>query len=231
MIECAVWWSTPILETGERLALLTEPERERHAAYRRDEDRRRFLTGRVLAKTLAGERLGIAATAVEFDATCDDCGKQHGPPRIPGADLALSISHSGDRVGVAISTGTPLGLDVETASRTVDDGLLGYALNDAERAALTGLSERERTEAFFRYWTRKEAVMKATGRGLRIPLGSLTMSPPGEPAKLTDSADPALSPERTRMADLDPGDDYRAAIAALTSDEMEVTQRWWSPIR
>ncbi|MFF5991892.1 4'-phosphopantetheinyl transferase family protein [Prauserella flavalba] len=234
MIDCAVWWAAPLAESGEHLALLAPAERERHAAYRRDEDKRRFLTGRVLAKTVAAEHLGIAPAEVEFDATCDDCGRQHGPPRVPGAKLALSISHSGERIGVALTGGAAVGLDVETATRKADDALLGYALNDTERAALEGLSEQERADAFFRYWTRKEAVMKATGRGLRIPLTSLTMAPPGEPARLTGSADPALSPAHTRMADLDPGDGYRAAVAVLTEltgEEMEVTQRWWSPGR
>ncbi|SFP45171.1 4'-phosphopantetheinyl transferase [Amycolatopsis arida] len=227
MIECAVWWSTPLPNAEEFLALLTAEEVERHRGYRQEADRRRFLTGRVLAKTLAGERLGRPPAAVVFDATCDDCGKPHGVPRVPGSSLRLSISHSGERIGVALTEAAPVGLDVETVTRGADDSLIDYALNDTERGALRALPDADRTDAFFSYWTRKEAVMKATGRGLRIPLRSLTLSAPGTPAALLASTDAALSPATTRMADLEPGEGYRAAVAVLGDGELRVTERWW----
>ncbi|ASR38159.1 4'-phosphopantetheinyl transferase [Prauserella marina] len=229
MIDCEVWWARPLPGTDALTALLTSAERERYETYRREEDSRRFLTGRVLAKTAAGDRLGLPASSVEFDATCEDCGKQHGPPRVVGGGVALSISHSGDRVGVAVTSGEPVGLDVETTKRNADDALLEYALNERETAELAGLSADERAAAFFVYWTRKEAVMKATGRGLRIPLRSLTISAPHGKPELIASGEDTLAPEATRMADLDPGDGYRAAVAVLTGDELSVVERWWEP--
>lgn len=229
MIECVVWWAAPLPNEPAYLDLLDDAERGRHAGYRREIDRRRFLTGRVLAKTVAGDLLGRAPADVAFDATCDDCGKPHGRPRVPGAGFDLSISHSGERIGVAVTRGVPVGLDVETADRRADDSLIAYALNDTERRALQGRSEAERTAAFFRYWTGKEAVMKATGRGLRIPLRSITLAGPDEAPRLVASADPALDPARTRIADLDPGAGYRAAIAVLSDGELAVTERWWTP--
>ncbi|GAA1236509.1 4'-phosphopantetheinyl transferase superfamily protein [Prauserella halophila] len=216
-------------DTAEHRGLLTDVELDRYSAYRRAEDRRRFLTGRTLAKTLVGERLGVRAADVVFDSTCDDCAKQHGPPRIPGSTLRLSISHSGDRVGLALVDGAELGLDVESTTRRADDGLLDYALSGAERAAVAELSDDDRTRAFFRYWTSKEALMKATGKGLRIPLTSLTLSNPGEPARLVTSAASALDPAATRLAPLQPGTGYDASVAVLTGDELRVTEHWWSP--
>ncbi len=70
---------------------------------------------------------------------------------------------------------------------------------------------------------------QASVRGLRIPLRSLTLAKATEPARLLASDDPALSPESTRMADLDPGSGYRAAVAVITTDEIDVTERWWTP--
>jgi len=60
MTECSVWWSKPIIESENTLALLDPTERTRYDSYRRVEDRRRFLTGRVLAKTVAAEHLGVS---------------------------------------------------------------------------------------------------------------------------------------------------------------------------
>lgn len=229
MITCSVWWAVPVDDTAEDRELLTDVELDRYSAYRKPEDRRRFLTGRVLAKTLVGRRLGIPAADVVFDATCEDCDKQHGPPRIPGSTLRLSISHSGDRVGLALTDGAELGLDVESTTRRADDGLLDYALSEAERTAVADLPDDDRTRAFFRYWTGKEALMKATGKGLRIPLTSLTLSAPGERTRLVSSEAPTLDPATTRLAPLQPGDGYDAAVAVLTGDELDVTEHWWSP--
>lgn len=229
MIECTVWWASPLPNEPRYLALLDPLEQGRHAAYRQEIDQRRFLTGRVLAKTVAGERLGRATDSIEFDATCDDCGKPHGIPRVPGADLALSISHSGEVIGVAVTSGTPLGLDVEGAARRADDSLIEYALNPAELAGLAELDADKRASAFFTYWTRKEALMKATGRGLKIPLKSITLSRFDERARLVGSEDPALDPAGTRLEDLKVTDGYRAAVAFLTTDDVEVTERWWQP--
>ncbi|MEV6907019.1 4'-phosphopantetheinyl transferase superfamily protein [Amycolatopsis sp. NPDC051071] len=224
MIECAVRWSPPLSAEPRFLALLDDLEQGRYDGYRQDIDKRRFLTGRVLAKTVAAERLGLAVEAVTFDATCDDCGKPHGRPRVPGAALMLSISHSGDLIGVAATAGTPVGLDVETATRRADDSLIEYALSPAEQAAVSGLLAEQRTTAFFTYWTRKEAVMKATGKGLKIPLQSITFSGYDEAARLVSSGDPALDPARTRLVDLKASEGYRAAVALLTSDEISVSE-------
>lgn len=229
MTEIVVRWSRPLPAEDRFLRLLDDVERVRYEAYRLELDQRRFLTGRVLAKTLAAERLGVPVETVVFDATCEDCGKPHGRPRVPGADLVLSISHSGELIGVAATAGVPVGLDVETSSRRADASLIEYALSPAEQEAVAGLPETERSAAFFVYWTRKEAVMKATGKGLKIPLQSITFSPYDQPAELVASSDPALDPARTRLADLKAADGHRAAVAALTSDDLDVTEENWLP--
>ncbi|NIJ10368.1 4'-phosphopantetheinyl transferase [Saccharomonospora amisosensis] len=228
MTTCEVWWATPLREVADHLALLSEPERERYEAYRKQADRSRFLTGRVLAKTVAGRRLGLSPAVIRFDAACPTCGKQHGPPRLPGTGIALSISHAAERVGVAVTGGPAVGLDVESTDRRADEALVSYALNDSELATWRELPEPDRPAGFFTYWTRKEAAMKAAGKGLHIPLRGLTMSAPGTRPRLLESTDAALNPAVTRMADLDPGPGYRAAVAVLTTDEIEVTERWWS---
>lgn len=222
VVDCAIWWASPVPNDGRFLSLLDEPERGRHSAYRREIDQRRFLTGRVLAKTVLGARLGVAPESVVFDATCEDCGKPHGKPRLPGVEF--SISHSGDRVGLAV-TSAPVGLDVETGDRKADEGLISYALNETEQRAIKDLPDAERANAFLRYWTRKEALMKATGKGLRIPLRSITL----DGATLVECTDPALSPGTAWLADLAPGNGYHAAVAVLTTETLTTTETQWAP--
>lgn len=220
-----MWWAAPLPPDDALLGLLDDAERGRFAAYRRLEDRQRFLTGRVLARTIVGQRLGAAPQDVVLDATCPDCGKPHGRPTVPGTELVLSISHAGERVGLAVADGVPVGLDVEALDRNSGPDLVRYSLTDVEQAAIAQLPEQQRATAFFTYWTRKEALMKATGRGLKLPLRSITLTPPGEPPRLLSSDDGAADPARVAFADLDPGNGYLAALAALTERPLKVIER------
>lgn len=226
-IECEVWWAKPVAADKARLALLDPLERGRFDTYRREADQQRFLTGRVLAKSVVAAMFGEDPGAITFDATCADCGKPHGRPTLPGSTLELSLTHSGDRIGLALATGVPIGLDVEVTKDRSTDNLISYALTDAERAVLEPLPAEERHQQFFVYWARKEALMKATGLGLKVPLRAMSLSSPGEPPALVSSEHPALRPDQARIADLDAGPGYRAALAVLTAEPIEVTERWW----
>ncbi|SNR57166.1 4'-phosphopantetheinyl transferase [Haloechinothrix alba] len=236
-MECAVLWSGPLTPGGELLRHLDEIELGRYHSYRLDADRRRFLTGRVLAKHAVGERLGVPPETITLDATCSSCGKPHGKPTVPaatspGEPLELSITHSGDWVGVALAQGVPVGLDVESpAGRSAEsvDGLVGYTLADSERATIATLDPAERERAFLRYWARKEALMKATGQGLRLGLQDMIVSAPWEPARLHAAPEQAMTPQRTFLTDLAGSGDYPASLALLTAGQPLVTERHWKP--
>ncbi|MQA07272.1 MAG: 4'-phosphopantetheinyl transferase superfamily protein [Pseudonocardiaceae bacterium] len=228
-IECAVWFSGPMALTENRLALLDGTELERLHAYRREPDRQRFLTGRVLTKTVLAGRLERAPEKIQLDSGCPECGRPHGAPRLleEGAPV-FSISHSGDRVALAITDGTPVGVDVEQVAATVQDGMHRHVLNAAEQLVMDQLPANEQVSAFFTYWTRKEALVKACRRGIALPMPQLTVTGPGESARLLSSESPDLDPARTGMRDLEPGEHYRASVAALTGESLRVTTHWFT---
>jgi 4'-phosphopantetheinyl transferase len=215
-VDVEVWWGRPSQERAWHAELLVGPEHERRAGLLRAEDRARFTVATAVLRLVAGARLGLPPLRVPVDRTCADCGRPHGRPWLPGHDLAVSISHSGDRVLVGVTAGAPVGVDVEQISSRVDPGELArHVLGDGEPVPT-------RSE-FYRYWTRKEAVVKATGDGLRMALPTVVVSPPGAPAELLRYGD------RTDLvaclADLDPGDGYAGAVAVLAPGPLRVTYR------
>lgn len=210
-----VWWARPSAELPWHAELLDAVEQQRRAALLRAEDRARFTVATAVLKLAVARRLGVAADALTIDRSCHDCGKPHGRPRLPGTGLAASISHSGDRVAVALAETAEIGVDVEQLKPISVEELAGHVLGPEEAAV--SLAE------FFCYWTRKEAVVKATGEGLRMALSKVVVTRPDSPPALLRYG------ERTdlavRLADLDAGDGYAAAVAALTRDELRVEPR------
>src|SRR5262249_49092700 len=67
----------------------------------------------------------------------------------------------------------PVGVDVEHVRDLPDAMSIADAhFTAAESERLRSLPPPEQREAFFRYWARKEAVIKAGGEGLERPLDS-----------------------------------------------------------
>ena len=153
-----------------------------------------------------------------MDRTCDRCGAQHGRPRVVGSGIELSVSHSGDLVLVAVSDGSPIGVDVEeiTARGPVDHNRVAMRVCDpSERPHLGNLRD------FLVYWTRKEAVLKASGDGLRVPPAHVVVTPPDlPPAVLAWRGRPRLD---CQMANLELGPGYVASLAVLTAAPITVT--------
>ena len=84
----------------------------------------------------------------------------------------VSISHSGDVVAVAVTRAGPVGVDVEQ---------FGAAIHRSGLDGLHGIRNSQRRHSaadFYAYWTRKEAVLKATGEGLRRTMNTIDVTPP-----------------------------------------------------
>lgn len=210
--QCDVYLGRLHSLRGLDLGMLDSSEQARAPRYRLADDRDQFLLGAVLLRTAAGHHLGVRPADVSVDRTCPWCESQHGRPVLAGTGLHASVSHSGEVVAVAITSAGPVGVDVE-AGRAVDFSAVTESVcTPAERACVTGPGD------FYAYWTRKEAVLKATGDGLRRPMTDLSMTPPdGAPVLLALGADTAPA---CQMADISAGDGYYAAVAVLTTQRV-----------
>lgn len=91
---------------------------------------------------------------------------EFGRPSIPGA-MDFNISHSENLVLCAVSANGTIGIDVE-AVKPIDKSDFYNCWTPAEAKAIYGNPEDD--TAFYSHWTKKEAVVKAIGNGLNIPL-------------------------------------------------------------
>lgn len=218
--ECHVWWARPGGAGAGLTGLLDPRERASHRRLARAADRRRYLSAHALARLVLSGYLGCHPASLQLTARCASCGGPHGKPRLvdPLSDLQFSLSHSGDRVVVAVARGAPVGVDVEDASKDRDPaGLLDLVLSASERPGLDRLPPSARAEGFLRYWTRKEAALKATGDGLTVPPARLTVSGPDEPARLLDWERPHPRAALVRLDDLRPGPGFVGCVAVVSA--------------
>ena len=150
---------------------------ERAREMRRPEDRQRFLAGRLAARALVAGMLQVPEDAVTATAYCPECRRgnngSHGEPRyFAGGEpvpLRISFSRSGGWMAAAAAR-TRIGVDLEDASAGAfsGPGLEDVMAGEAEKVALAAVAAPDRPRLRAQLWVRKEALLKATGRGLRV---------------------------------------------------------------
>ena len=87
----------------------------------------------------------------------------------PKSDLQFNFSRSEDCCVCAVLPRESIGVDIEIFKPLVDmENTAATIFNAADLDAWKMLSDDLRRTAFFRCWTRKEAIAKANGEGLTL---------------------------------------------------------------
>jgi 4'-phosphopantetheinyl transferase len=168
--ECHVWF-VRAASPEPWAALLSSVERAQVGAFRLESSRRMFITSRATQRLVVAHYSGIDATAVKIDRSCEHCGDpRHGRPAVADAPIDYSVSHSGDWLVMAVVGDGRVGVDLEEPRNISDlDGLASATFSPAEYAEFRGGAAVD----FYRTWTRKESVVKLTGRGLAAKLSDV----------------------------------------------------------
>lgn len=122
-----------------------------------DRDRRRKAKVEALSRWA---RRALAQSCVRSGLRLDALPKTQAGAPLPVGGVYWSLSHKTDIAG-GVAADRPIGLDLETL-RPVRDALTRKIADDAEWQLIGGRD----VEAFFRFWTAKEAVLKAVGVGI-----------------------------------------------------------------
>lgn len=174
-------WTIPISEAKQEwIEILHDSEQERVIKMIRHKDRRRSLVSFAFLRLVLSQYLSIDPAALEIARICNCCGKPHGKPQLKThPDLQFSVSHSEDWVVIALTKNSPIGVDIEQMDPTKQYQELVYEVfTMEEQARLSSLAIEG--NVFLTTWTRKEALVKAIGKGLEIPLRSFEVSGWGE---------------------------------------------------
>lgn len=145
-------------------SLLDETELARAARFYFEEDQRHYIAARGTLRELIGDYLEVSPRDIGFQYLGS------GKPWVcdPETDLKFNVSHSRECALFAFARGREVGVDVELGTRLGDDltALTRRVFCARERVRWLLRPEEERRAAFLDVWTRKEALLKASGRGI-----------------------------------------------------------------
>jgi len=215
-----VWFADLDAASGLNGDLLSHDEWGRADKLRVVLDRQRFIASRGILRTLLGRYLALAPRELSF--TYGTNGK----PALSESGLHFNLSHSRGRGMFAFSSVSPLGVDLELVRTLSDLPQVGATIfSPAEANVFEAIPPQYRPTAFFKCWTRKEALIKALGTGLSYPLDQFSVSF-DEPARLLPTGGAGTELSRWRLYHLDPEPGYFAAIATQQPEPRIVVHRF-----
>ncbi len=207
-IWCAYLERSP-LEIIEFESILSEAEKTKANRFHFQRDRNHFIAARAILRNILSSYLHIPGETINFV-----YGK-HGKPALshPLEHIKFNISHSKSLALYAISSHREVGIDIEFMRPMPDaDKLAKRFFSPREYEIIKSLEKDQKQQAFFNAWTRKEAFIKAIGKGLACHLNTVEVSlMPGEPAALLNIPD---NHNNWSVFELTPHSNYVGALVA-----------------
>jgi 4'-phosphopantetheinyl transferase len=203
-------WSAP-LDRPCDLGPLTEEELARGGRFKMERVRRQFLVARANLRWVLAGYLGVPAGDVRF--AYEPSGKPVLHP-LHASRLHFNVSHSEGLALYAVTLRGRVGVDVELW-RTIPDAqaVVERFFTPGEGVQFLALPEAERQSAFLRAWTRKEAVLKAIGRGVQSLDECEVTFVPGEAEAVLRLGDDGACSAKWFLKSWLPTPDYVAAVA------------------
>jgi 4'-phosphopantetheinyl transferase len=148
-------------ESARLTRATSDSERERAARFHRHEDAERYLVAHGALRVIVGRYLEWDPAALRFGAD------ENGKPFLEDGALEFNLSHSGALALIAVARHRRVGVDIELIRPLPElDAIATRTCTAEELTTLSALPHRDRERAFFALWTRKEALAKATGKGI-----------------------------------------------------------------
>ncbi|BAY94809.1 MULTISPECIES: 4'-phosphopantetheinyl transferase HetI [unclassified Tolypothrix] len=145
--------------------ILSSDEFARAERFYFPEHRQRFIAGRGSLRTILSCYLGISPQEVQFD--YEPRGKPLLASKFSYSGLTFNLSHSQNLALCAVSQNRQIGIDLEYIRPMSDlESLAQRFFLPGEYDLVRSLSPEQQSSVFFRYWTCKEAYLKATGEGI-----------------------------------------------------------------
>ena len=214
--EVHVWRAQlelPSSHVQELRGFLTDDELARANRFSFEIDRQRFIAVRGTLRSILSRYMAIYPGHLHF--FYNQYGKPSLAPEFSSYLLNFNLSHSGSMALYAITQNMEIGVDVECVRPSFEYEEIAerfFSANEVD--ILRTIPIEKKLEAFYNCWTRKEAYIKARGKGLSLPLDSFDVSfAPWELPMLLITKDEPQERSLWTLLDLKSGLGYMGALA------------------
>lgn len=211
-------WPVDLDETDGQLPLavsyLSDAEKKRMTAFRFDRLAHRYAASHAVLRILLARYSGVPIREIAFHT-----GRHGKPSLVHPANLFFNISDAGGFGLYAFTVATDVGIDLEQIEPIKGDleSLARFVLSSSELSGLFALPPAGRLVAFLKCWTRKEAILKATGWGLAMDVNTIDGATSDLRLLTTNPAHGGLNGRQWALHDLEPAPGYVGAVACDTS--------------
>lgn len=141
---------------------LTSAERVKRNRFQQQNDKDRFGLGRFLIRSILPKYQSNLPPLFELDFTSAN------KPFLPNSNTQFNLAHSGNWVVLAVSNKS-VGIDIELVKPISDiEEVMKVCFDDSEIEAIS--NSVNSLKSFYKFWTRKEAILKTTGQGIATDL-------------------------------------------------------------
>ena len=156
---------------------LSPQEQQKHARFHFAKHRHLYLVAHALVRRTLSRYGDLAPASWQFSEN------QYGRPEISApqqqffkAPLRFNLSHTEGLIACGVVLERDLGVDVENSTRMNNaTEVAEHYFSASEVKSLRELANASQQNRFFRYWTLKEAYIKARGMGLALPLDQFSI--------------------------------------------------------
>ncbi|MEO5570670.1 MAG: 4'-phosphopantetheinyl transferase superfamily protein [Bacteroidia bacterium] len=182
---------------------LSEDELRRSDRFAFEKDRNQFITAHVTVRTILAKYVDTTPAQIQFKKTA------YRKPFIsqPLTMIKFNISHSENKILIAVAE-NEIGVDIEKVKDSFEFNQLSktYFSEKEQREIATSANQKE---TFYKFWTRKESVLKATGMGITDNLKEIEIC--------NDENYSKLFPENIYISSFKIEEDFFGSIASLSN--------------
>ncbi len=145
---------------------ITTEEQQRANRFHFAEDRSSFVLYHACKRIILSSYLQLSPKKIDLSI------QENGKPFLKNKELFFNLSHTRDYAILAVSRDVEVGVDIEKYKKSSNhlDIAKRFFHSDEYQYLLKIEDEKKQQEAFFVFWTAKEAIIKATGEGIAAGL-------------------------------------------------------------
>lgn len=218
--EVHIWLISPSLVFGNiqnKIDLLSFDESLKATRFHFEKDRHLYETAHISLRLILSLYQNISPAKIKF--VFGKNGKPFLEKTQNPRNIAFNLSHTFDLVAVGITSFPQIGIDVEfTDSKEINRDLISQISTKEEFKIYEKQSLSLQNKLFFKLWTRKEALLKASGTGLSIEPNQVCVEPNDISPLIELTGNGFTTNSLFKLRDFQVGDFHMGSVAVQTED-------------